>query len=57
MQLGSLAPNNSEKIGIVANDDFNFSPLEQRVITLEERQKYLMIALALLALYVIFYKK
>jgi len=55
MQLGSLAPNNTENIGIVA-DDFNFSPLETRVRTLEERQKYLMIALALLALYVILKK-
>jgi hypothetical protein len=55
MQLGSIAPNNSDKIGIVA-DDFNFSPLEKRVVTLEERQKYLMIALALLALYVILKK-
>ena len=55
MQLGSLAPTTNE-IGIVANDDFNFSPLETRVRTLEERQKYLMIALALLALYVILKK-
>lgn len=36
--------------------EFDFSPLEQRVMTLEERQKYLMIALALFALYVILKK-
>ena len=55
MQLGSLAPTTNE-IGTFRDDSFDFSPLETRVRTLEERQKYLMIALALLALYVILKK-
>jgi hypothetical protein len=40
----------------LTQSEFDFSPLETRVKTLEERQKYLMIALALLALYVILKK-
>jgi hypothetical protein len=56
MQLGSLAPANQKEIGIVAEGSFDFSPLEKRVQTLEERQKYLMYALILLALYTILKK-
>ncbi len=40
----------------LTQSEFDFSPLEKRVISLEERQKYLMIALALLALYVLLKK-
>jgi hypothetical protein len=56
MQLGSMIPENKSKIGTITDNSFDFSPLEKRVITLEERQKYLMIALAILALYVILKK-
>ncbi len=55
MQLGSLAPTSNE-IGTIRDSSFDFSPLEQRVITLEERQQYLMYALILLALYTILKK-
>lgn len=57
MQLGSMIPENKSKIGTITDSSFDFSPLEQRVKTLEERQKYLMIALVLLALYTIFKNK
>jgi hypothetical protein len=56
MQLGSISPANSNEIETFRDSSFDFSPLEKRVMTLEERQKYLMIALALLALYVILKK-
>jgi hypothetical protein len=54
MVLGAIQTNpNTESL---TQNEFDFSPLEKRVMTLEERQKYLMIALALLALYVILKK-
>lgn len=54
MVLGAIETTEvKESLTFKASD---FSPLEIRVQTLEERQKYLMIALALLALYVILKK-
>jgi hypothetical protein len=55
MQLGSLAPTSNE-IGIVAESNFDFTPLGVRIVKLEERQQYLMYALVLLALYTILKK-
>lgn len=58
MVLGGL----DNKIGYVPSDnrvnekELDFSPLETRVETLENRQKYLTIALVILALYVILKK-
>jgi hypothetical protein len=53
MVLGAVNPSSTESL---TQSEFDFSPLEKRVHELEERQKYLMIALALLALYVILKK-
>jgi hypothetical protein len=53
MQLGAMTGKPTESL---TQNEFDFSPLEKRVMSLEERQKYLMIALALLALYVILKK-
>ena len=55
MVLGRLnfVPNDSQ---FVVAKELDFSPLELKVKQLEERQKYLMIALAILALYVILKK-
>ena len=53
MVLGGLDTNN--KIGVSEND-FDFSVLEKRVQTLEERQRYLMYAFIILALYTILKK-
>lgn len=57
MVLGGIDTKTNYSIGSqVAEKDFDFSPLEKRIMTLEERQKYLMIAFVLLALYTIFKK-
>lgn len=58
MVLGAI----NTKMGYVPNDsqvsekDLDFSPLELKVKKLEDNQKYLMIALAVLALFVILKK-
>jgi hypothetical protein len=52
--LGAIQANSS--VESLTQNEFDFSPLEKRVMSLEERQKYLMIALAILALYVILKK-
>jgi hypothetical protein len=56
MQLGGISATITSPIETVNNSSFDFSPLEKRVITLEERQKYLMYALIILALYTILKK-
>lgn len=56
MQLGGLSTNNTNQVETVSDKSFDFSPLENRVHELEERQRYLMYALILLALYTIFKK-
>jgi hypothetical protein len=58
MVLGGL----NNRVGYVPSDnsvnenELDFSPLELKVKQLETNQKYLMIALAILALYVILKK-
>ena len=58
MVLGGL----NNKMAYVPSDnqvnenELDFSPLETRVKTIEDRQKYLTIALVILALYVILKK-
>jgi hypothetical protein len=52
--LGAIQANSS--VESLTQNEFDFSPLEKRVMSLEERQKYLMIALAILALYFILKK-
>jgi hypothetical protein len=61
MQLGAI---NTNKLGYVPENqnnfvqkDFDFTPMETRVKQLEDYQKYMMIALVLLALYTIFKNK
>jgi hypothetical protein len=58
MQLGAIntkigyVPNNNQ----VSENDLDFSPLELKVKNLENNQKYLTIALVILALFVILKK-
>ena len=54
MQLGAV--DTIKTMDNSVQKDFDFSPMENRVHELEERQKYLMYALILLALYTIFKK-
>ena len=56
MQLGGLSATNTSPIETVSDSSFDFSPLEKRVQTLEQRQQYLMYALILLALYTLLKK-
>jgi len=55
MQLGAV--NTIRANEPFVQKDFDFTPMETRVKQLEDNQKYLMIALVLLALYTIFKNK
>jgi hypothetical protein len=55
MQLGAV--DTIKTMDNAVQKDFDFTPMETRVKQLEDNQKYLMIALVLLALYTIFNKK